>query len=301
MAKAGTSSGWHHRARRGAVSARVVARRLDPRHHPLPDFVVIGAQRAGTTALYQHLSRHPDVDPPVRKEIQFLTLHWHRGPEWYRRNFPVLHDAQARTCEASPYYLFHPDAPARAAAALPATRFIAVLREPSARALSHHLHNRANGYEQLDFESALAAEDQRLADDPSGRHHRLYSYASRGLYAEQVRRWRHAVGDRLLVILNDDLLRDPRRTFDRVQVFVGLAPWEPDGFRAPPSPRAEAAAIGPAARRRLQERFAAPNRELAELLGRDLSRWVYPLPADHGPRAVPGTLSRSDDDRVPAG
>ena len=278
----------------------MVARRLDPRHHPLPDFVVIGAQRAGTTALYQHLSQHPDVDPPVRKEIQFLTLHWDRGIGWYRRNFPVLHGPQARTCEASPYYLFHPDAPARAAAALPAhaSSPCSASRRPARSPTTSTTGRTAS--DQLDFEHALAAEDRRLADDPSGRHHRLYSYATRGLYAEQVRRWQRAVGDRLLVILNDDLLLDPRRTFDRVQAFVGLAPWEPDGFRAPP-PRAEAAGISPATRRRLQERFAAPNRELAELLGRDLSLWEDPLPADHGPRAVPGTVSRSDDDRVPAG
>ena len=247
----------------------MAARRFDPRDRPLPDFVIIGAQRGGTTALYQHLSQHPAIDPPVRKEIQFLTLHWDRGVDWYRRNFPVLHGPQARTCEASPYYLFHRTAPARAAAALPSTRFVAILREPSARALSHYLHNRANGLESLDFEGALAAEDDRLADDPSGRHHRVYSYATRGLYAEQVRRWQAAVGDRLLVVLNDDLLQDPRRTFDRVQAFVDLEPWEPDDFRAPPASRGALAGISPATRRRLQERFAAPNRELAEILDRD--------------------------------
>jgi hypothetical protein len=77
----------------------------------------------------------------------------------------------------------------------------------------------------------VAAERDRLAADRDGSAHRLYSYVARGLYAEQVTRWRGAVGDRLLVLLSDDLFRDPRQTFDRVQAFVGLDQWEPSDFQ----------------------------------------------------------------------
>jgi hypothetical protein len=239
----------------------------------LPSFVIIGAQRAGTTSLYEHLARHPEVRPPVRKEIQFLTLHWHRGLRWYRSNFPTRRASRQSTGEASPYYLFHPDAPRRAALVLPSTRFIALLREPSDRAVSHYLHNRANGSEPLDLEQALALEAARVGDDPTGRHHRLYSYVARGLYADQVRRWRAAVGDRLLVLLSDELFDDPGRTFQRVQTFLGLDPWEPPDFPVHSPHRSTAPAIASTTRRRLQETFAAPNRDLAEVLGRDLSEW----------------------------
>ena len=125
--------------RRMWVTTRVSARVVDPRHRPLPHIVVIGAQRSGTTSLYELLAGHPQVRPPVRKEIQFLSIRWDRGLPWYRRHFPVLSDASLRTCEASPYYLFHPSAPVRAAAALPDTKFIALLREPSTRAISHYV------------------------------------------------------------------------------------------------------------------------------------------------------------------
>jgi hypothetical protein len=81
--------------------------------------VIIGAQRAGTTSLYHHLVHHPQVRPPLRKEVQLLSVHWNRGLPWYHRHFPVARDPQLRTCEASPSYLFHPDAPVRAAAVLP--------------------------------------------------------------------------------------------------------------------------------------------------------------------------------------
>jgi hypothetical protein len=255
------------------VDALVDARAVDPRRRPAPHFVVIGAQRSGTTALYLHLADHPRVRTPLRKEVQFLTLYWDKGLPWYRRHFPVLRDPTLRTFEASPYYLFHPDAPVRAAAALPRSRFIAILREPGARALSHFRHNQVNGMESLCFERALDQEEARLSDDPDGRHHRLFSYVSRGLYADQLRRWQVAVGERLLVLLTDDLRLEPERSLDRIFAFVGLEPWEPDGVPTHGPRRAPASALPEGLRRRLQERFAAPNRELAELLGRDLSGW----------------------------
>ena len=283
-----SSNRWPGTIRRGWATTRVRARSVDVRRHPLPHFVIIGAQRSGTTSLYRHLADHPQVRAPLRKEIQFLSVHWERGLPWYRRNFPALTDPALRTCEASPYYLFHPDAPVRAAAALPETRFIALLREPSARALSHYLHNQTNGAEPLDFESALAAEEDRLAADRFGRNHRLYSYVGRGLYADQIRRWQAAVGDRLLVLLSDDLFLNSRQTFDRIQAFVGLDPWEPDGFQAHSPHRAHHQPMPVALHRRLQERFAAPNRQLSELIGRDLSSWSdgVDLPASTALRRV---------------
>ena len=119
--------------------------------------------------------------PPCGKEVQFLSLHWDRGLPWYRRHFPVVTDPAERTFEASPYYLFHPDAPIRAAAALPDTHFVALLREPVERAVSHWFHNRANHLEPLPLAHALDAERERLSRDPSGSNHRLYAYAGRGL------------------------------------------------------------------------------------------------------------------------
>jgi hypothetical protein len=270
----------------------------------LPAFVIIGAQRAGTTSLYEQLAAHPQVRPPVRKEIQYLTLNWHRGLGWYRSNFPVRQGPRQFTGEASPYYLFHSAAPRRAALALPSTRFIALLREPSARAVSHYLHNRANGLEPLDLDEALALEPARLGDDPTGRHHRLYSYVARGLYAEQVRRWRAAVGDRLLVLLSDELFEAPRETFGRVQAFIGLDPWEPDDFPLHSSNHSNGAAVASTTTRRLQETFAAPNRELAEVLGQDLSVWRSPglrvVPSFDGRRLprVERTRTSEDDHRL---
>jgi hypothetical protein len=105
-----------------------------------------------------------------------------------------------------------------------------------------------------------------------------------------VRRWRAAVGDRLLVLLSDELFEAPRETLGRVQAFIGLDPWEPDDFLVHSPNRSNGAAVASTTARRLQETFAAPHRELAEVLGRDLSVWRSP-----GLRVVPSF----DDRRLP--
>jgi hypothetical protein len=130
--------------------------------------VIIGAQRGGTTSLYRFLASHPDVRQPLPKEVSFLSRRWDRGVPWYTRHFPVLRHRPLRTLEASPSYLSDVLAPVRAAATLPDARFVALLREPTARAISHYHHNRALGVEPLSFEEALDAEPERLGDDPTG-------------------------------------------------------------------------------------------------------------------------------------
>jgi hypothetical protein len=287
------TDGFEQLARDVRVRARVGARVMAHRDHPLPDFVIIGAQRSGTTNLYRHLALHPQVRSPLRKEIQFLSLNWERGLPWYRRHFPVRAGGMAeQTFEASPYYLLHPQAPVRAAAALPEARFIALLREPVARATSHYLHNRRAGIEPLSFERALDLETARLHGETAGPNHRRYSYVTRGLYAEQIRRWQDAVGDRLLVVLSEDYFQTPVSTFSQLLSFLGLPEWAPDAFLSDGPGHARPGDVSEGVRRRLQERFAAPNRELAELLGRDLSAWADSTssPVPISPRPLPAGL-----------
>ena len=74
-------------------------RRSTSRFRPLPDFLIIGGQRCGTTSLYYYLRAHPGVLPALAKEVHFLTLHWMRGEGWYRARFPC---GPARPADASP-------------------------------------------------------------------------------------------------------------------------------------------------------------------------------------------------------
>jgi hypothetical protein len=244
---------------------------------PLPDFLILGAQKAGTTALYAYLRWHPHITGPSFKEVSFFDLHYARGERWYRAHLP-LRRRGAIVGEASPSYVFHPLAPERVARMLPRARLVVLLRDPVERAFSHYQHEVALGREQLSFEDALDAEEQRMHGevehmlrDPTYFSHAWwnYTYVARGRYAEQLERWFTSFPrEQLLVLLTDELAADTAATYRRVVDFLGADAHDLDGY-----PRIfdrDYAEMSPATRARLAAAYEEPNRRLATLLGRDL-------------------------------
>jgi Sulfotransferase domain len=246
---------------------------------PLPDFLIIGAQKAGTTALYAYLRRHPAITGPSWKEVSYFDRHYGRGEAWYRGNFPNRVRARGKLVgEASPSYIFHPLGPERVKALVPEARLVALVRNPVDRALSHYHHEVALGREPLPFEDALDAEEkrlrgeeERLAADPSyfSRAWWSHAYKSRGRYAEQLERWLVLFPrEQLLILPSEDLGGEPERTHARVLDFLGAAPHRLDAY--PRVYERQYEAMTPETRERLAAEFEAPNRRLYELLGRDL-------------------------------
>lgn len=268
------------RAGVGTFGAVTSSRRL------LPTFVIIGAQRSGTTSLYQYLAEHPAIAAAATKEVHFFDTRYGRGLSWYRGHFPTRASAERgrrRTGfepiagEASPYYLFHPLAAERIARDLPFAKFIVMLRDPVSRAVSQYQHERSLGAEDLGMEDAFAQEPARLAgeaeriiSDPSynSHSHQHHSYLSRGQYAEQLERW-FAVfpRERFLILETRSFFKDPETGFGDVQRFLGI----------PVQRRGEFAAYNTSSRTsvdddviaRLREHFVPYNRRLYELLGED--------------------------------
>jgi hypothetical protein len=254
---------------------------------PLPDFLIIGAQKGGTTALYAYLRWHPQITGPSFKEVSFFDRHYARGEGWYRAHLPARprhwlvrqrHGRWPAVGEASPSYLFHPLAPQRVAGLMPSAKLIAVLRNPVDRAFSHYQHEVALGREQLSFEDALDREDERMRgevermlEDASYFSHAWwnYTYVARGRYAEQLERWFAAFPpEQLLVLLSEELLEQPAETYARVLDFLRV-----DRHTLRSFPRIfarEYDEMSAATRERLEREFAEPNRRLAELLGRDV-------------------------------
>jgi hypothetical protein len=272
--------------------ARIVARnavwtygRATAAARPLPDFLIIGAQKAGTTALYSYLREHPAIAGPPWKEVSFFDRHFWRGDAWYRGHFPnrlYLRRARARAGvepivgEASPSYVFHPLAPQRVAALVPNVRLIALVRNPVDRALSHFHHEVALGREPLPFEEALEQEDARLEGelermlDPRYFSHAWwnFTYLSRGRYAEQLERWLEIFPrERLLIVPSEDLLDGPGETYGQVLDFLGAPPHELDSY--PRIFSRDYAEMNPNTRDKLRDYFAEPNSRLYELVGRD--------------------------------
>jgi hypothetical protein len=272
--------------RRGFALVRA-PRRATSRFRTLPDFLILGGQRCGTTSLFRHLERDPSVRSGLRKEVSFFCTNFARGEDWYRAHFPTelarsawrrQHGVKPAIGEATPYYLFHPAAPARAASVVPDAKLVVLLRNPVDRALSGWGLQRAIGTEPLSFEEALDREDERLAGeeqrllaDPAYRSHshRHHSYKARGRYAEQLDRWfAHYPRDRFLILSSEEYFSDPGETARRTIEFLGLPSRSLPGLRST-SASTSGEHLAPSLRERLAAEFAAPNRRLYELLGRD--------------------------------
>lgn len=266
------------------------------RWRDLPDFLLIGAKRSGSTSLYRYLGEHAQVAPlfpsarhlPLMREDQ-KGVHYFDHPagahslRWYRAHFPTR-VARARAGrrvagEASPYYLFHPRAAARAADAIPKAQILVLLREPVARTYSHWSEQRRNGVEPLEFEAALdaepartAGEETRLAADPHAASfaHEHQSYVAQSEYVDALARWfARYPRERVLVLRSEDLYGAPQATFDRVTDFLGLARHRLRDARAwNAAPRAP---LEPATHERLEAHFAPFRRRLAELVGPELT------------------------------
>jgi hypothetical protein len=246
----------------------------------LPSVLIIGAQKGGTTSLFNYLVQHPDILEPFGKEIHYFDLHYARGPRWYQGRFPYRHRLGERklTLDASPYYLVHPLAPQRAAAMLPGVKLIALLRNPVDRAFSHYQHELRGGRETLSFAEAVEQEDartggeeERLRSDPqyySWNHHR-YTYLRRGRYLDQLQRWlEHYPRSRLLVLQSELLFRDPAAASAAVYEFLGLPRHRLERYKAFLPGNYERAMPGEL-RARLAEHFDPYNRALYRWLGRE--------------------------------
>lgn len=242
---------------------------------PPPEIVILGAQRAGTRSMHAWLCGHPDVARLKYPEVHYFDIAYDRGERWYRTHYPIRR-AQRLSVESSPYMLFHPLAPARAARDLPATtRFVVLLRDPAERAVSHYWLSRRLGKETESLEVALALEEERLAGESErvaagerSFRHRYFSYRARGMYEGQLRRWFDAVGrDRILVLQSEQLFSDPAAT-EPVLEWLGLPRADAPFPAVNGAPREEP--VTPGALDELRGSFAPHNEALFELLGRRL-------------------------------
>lgn len=174
----------------------------------LPDFLIIGAMKAGTSSVHRYLQQHPDVLASTRKEIDFFSRHYRRGLPWYMRQFGT----GARVAgESSPNYLkahLWPEVAARIHRDLPAVRLVCVLRNPVDRTLSHYLHNVWRGREARPFSRVVEAAGNIVATSRYG--------------------WQlgHYLGyfppEQIALVTTEELDRDPQGTLQRLLRFIGV-------------------------------------------------------------------------------
>ena len=241
----------------------------------LPQFLCVGAQKAGTTTLQALLAAHPQVFLPEAKELQFFSLHHHLGPDWYGQHYA---GALPQQCcgEITPYYLFHPLAPRRIQALLPEVRLIVLLRDPLERTLSGLFHSIRLGLEPLPPEQALAVEAERLAGAEAQllaglqhHSHQVHSYLSRSCYGPQLERYERLFApEQLLLLRAEDLFARPEQLWPRLLAFLELEPWLlPPQLPCANAGGGEAQQVPEALRQRLRRQLAPTYALMAERYG----------------------------------
>ena len=216
----------------------------------VPDFLVIGAPKAGSTALHAALALHPQLHLTAPKEPKFFLTDGrrpprsqHRGPgdahssrEWMWRadQYQALFDEAPHGTlagESTPFYLWDTAAHARIRRAAPDVKLIAILRDPIDRAYSNWTHLWCDGLEtEPDFLAACAAESQRAADGYAP----FWRYLGLGRYGEQLQSlYRHFPREQVHVLRYRDLIETPVESMDRIATFLGVRTGEIDHI--PPS------------------------------------------------------------------
>jgi len=217
--------------------ARIEYRRMTAPLRSLPDFLIIGAQKCGTTSLFYYLCQHPQIMQSSTKEVHYFdggldsnVDTYEKGQYWYRTHFPLKSELKEGyiTGEASVLYIFHPLAASRIYELVPNVKMIALLRNPTERAISHYFYNKRRQKESLDIMDAFRAEEQRMkstweSGDYKNDDFRLSSYKTRGLYQEQLERYLDFFSkEQMLILCSEDFFKEPRNTLTRVCKFLDI-------------------------------------------------------------------------------
>jgi len=197
---------------------------------PKVNFIIAGAQKAGTTALFDYLAEMGDVALPAEKEAHFFD---DDSRDWARPDYADYHALfddpagarkKGRPCgEATPIYLYWPNCLERIAAYNPDMRLIVLLRDPVERAWSQWRMEHVRRHDALSFSRCIREGRMRLFDAEPWGFHREFSYVERGFYAEQLERlFGLFPRDQVLVLRAEALRDDQPATLAAVRRFLGL-------------------------------------------------------------------------------
>ena len=250
--------------------------------HVLPDFIILGTEKGGTSSLYRYLIQHPLINSSVTKEINYFNKYYDRGLNWYRVCFPFkfqkFFTKNFLTGEASVRYFDHPHAPERIKQLIPNVKFIILLRNPIDRAYSQHSMVVRGGNEKLTFEQAIKDEKDRTSNeyekmitdknyysDTYFRH----AYLNRGIYFDKLKRWMDVFPkEQFLIMHSKDFFDNPSKIYQKTLDFLNMPQFDLKNYdvqgRVNENPN-----IDSKLRKQLIEYFKPHNERLYQFLGRN--------------------------------
>ncbi|MGB7891933.1 MAG: tetratricopeptide repeat protein [Microcoleus sp.] len=235
----------------------------------VPNFIIIGSQRCGTTSLYTYLAQHPQILTPIKKEMDFFSWHFDRGIDWYLAHFqPIPEGEEFLTGEASPSYFDYREAPERLYSLFPEAKLIVLLRNPVDRAISQFYRLTGLNWEARSLDRVISDEVERLSQNPEyiiGEE--PGNYLARGRYIEFIKNWRNFFPpEQLLILKSEDFYSGAATTVKQVLEFLDLPEYQLSEYQnANPGSYQP---INESVRDRLSDYFRPYNQELEEYLGR---------------------------------
>ena len=251
--------------------------------HVLPDFYIIGVEKAGTSSLFGYLTQHPYAYAPISKEINFYSKYYSKGIDWYKICFPFkfekffkkMINGKFITGEASVRYFDYPHSLNRLKKFTPKAKLILMLRNPIDRAFSEFASTSRTGRETLSFQDAINSEETRTAEEYNKMlknenyfHETFFrfAYLKRGIYADNLERWfKIFPREQFLIIKSEDFFENPSVVYNRALSFLSLPKWELDEYTI--WRRINKSTMDESFRKKLVEYFRPHNERLYKLIG----------------------------------
>jgi hypothetical protein len=245
----------------------------------LPNFLIIGGVRCGTTSLYYDICQHPSVETAAYDEIGFFDDNYHLGQDWYRSLFPTKRKMEnikqvtgySITGEDTPFYIWNSDVVKRIADMLPNIKLIAILRNPIDRAYSNYHLGIREGIEkrsfsdvvknEIDFINMRKQENIELTNNDYKK-----SYLAKGIYVEQLKKWYKIFRkEQLCVISTEDFSDNPNQTLKKIFNFLKIPDYSIKEFEE--KKKSEYSEMNNSTRVEIEKFFEVYNEQLYQLIG----------------------------------
>jgi len=251
--------------------------------HVLPDFLIIGAPRSGTSSLYHYLTQHPSIFSCKIKEPNYFAMYYYKNTGWYKSFFPTIWEKnkhkQFVTGEASTQYYWYPHVPKRVKKLLPDVKLILLMRNPTERSFSQFQMEVRHGHEKLSFEDAIKNEKVRTSEEYQkiienenyfSPKYTMYAYLEKSIYVNYVEEWLKLFPRENFLFLNsENFYENPQKVVNRIFEFLQLPSVNVDTSKI--LKKYTFQKINPETRKQLSDYFKPFNERLYSLIGENFN------------------------------